>query len=84
MIEITRLLRKNLQPEWGRLDGNDDDEFDPQCKWAKRGYRYYLGVTQAHYPHEPELVEGGQLHIIGVPKNVRQVRPQGRTGRQFE
>lgn len=84
VIEVTRLLRKNLQPEGGRLDGNDDDEFDPQCKWAKPGYRYYLGVTQAHYPHEPELVEGGQLYIIGVPKNVRQVRPQGRTGRQFE
>ena len=75
VIEITHLLRKNLQPEWNRLDRNDDDEFDPRCKWAKRGYRYYLAVTQAHYPHEEELVEGGQLYIIGVPRNVRKVRP---------
>jgi chromosome segregation and condensation protein ScpB len=37
-----------------------------------RGYRYYLGVTQAHYPTtgEPELVEGGQLYIIAVSRNI--------------
>jgi len=41
-------------------------------KWVKRGYRYYLAVTQAHYPTtgESELVEGGQLYIIAVPKSI--------------
>ena len=78
VIEITHLLRKNLQGlDWGRFDRHDDDEFDERFKWAKRGYRYYLAATQAHYPivdemdEENELVEGGQLYIIAVPKNVR-------------
>jgi hypothetical protein len=39
---------------------------------VKRGYRYYLGVTQAHYTNaDPELVEGGQLYLFAVPKNLR-------------
>ena len=73
VIEITHLFRKNSQSsDWGRFDRHDDDEFDERFKWAKRGYRYYLGVTQAHYPAgDTELVEGGQLHIIGVPKSFR-------------
>lgn len=73
VIEITHLLRKNLQSsDWHRFDHHDDDEFDERCKWAKRGYRYYLAVTQAHYsPGDPELVEGGQLYIIAVPRSVR-------------
>ncbi len=73
VIEITQLLRKNSQSsDWGRFDRHDDDEFDERFKWAKRGYLYYLGVTQAHYPaDDPELVEGGQLYIIGVPKSFR-------------
>ena len=53
-------------------EGRAFDEFDERFKWAKRGYRYYLGVTQAHYSAgDPELVEGGQLYIIGVPKSFR-------------
>jgi hypothetical protein len=41
-------------------------------QWVKRGYRYYLADTQAHYsPDDTELVEGGQLYLIGVPKDVR-------------
>jgi hypothetical protein len=77
IIEITHLLRKNSKSSdsdrFDRHDGHDDDEFDERCKWAKRGYRYYLGGTQAHYSQDdPELVEGGQLFIIGVPRNVRQ------------
>ena len=44
----------------------------------KRGYRYYLADTQAHYsPGDPELVEGGKLWIIGAPRNVRQAPPRG-------
>jgi hypothetical protein len=58
--------------DWDRFDRRDEDELDERLKWAKRGYRYYLGVTQAHYPAgDAELVEGGQLYIIAVPRNVR-------------
>jgi hypothetical protein len=86
VIEITDLLRKNSKSSNAdRSDRHDEDEFDEQLKWAKRGYRYYLGDTQAHYPLEGELVEGGQLWIIGVPKNVRPARPRDENrGRQFE
>ena len=74
VIEITHLFRKNVQSsDWKRFERDDEDEFDERFKWAKGGYRYYLGVTQAHYIIEgdPELVEGGQLYVIGVPRNVR-------------
>ncbi|HMX16099.1 MAG TPA: PEP-CTERM sorting domain-containing protein [Rhodocyclaceae bacterium] len=30
-------------------------------------YRYYLGVTQAHYALGGELVEGGQLYLFAAP-----------------
>ena len=78
VIEITHLLRKNLQgSELDGFNSRDDDELDERLKWVKRDYRYYLSVTQAHYATgDPELVEGGQLWIIGVPKNVRQARPR--------
>ena len=86
VIEITDLLQRNSKSsDSNRFDRRDDEEFDERFKWAKRGYRYYLADTQAHYPLEPELVEGGQLWIIGVPKNVRQARPRDENrGRQFE
>jgi hypothetical protein len=85
VIEITSLLQKNVQSsDSDRFDRHDDDEFDERLKWVKHGYRYYLADTQAHYtPRTPtgdpdlELVEGGQLFIIGVPKNVRQAPPKG-------
>ena len=73
VIEITQLLRKNLQSsDWGRFDRHDDDEFDERCKWAKRGYRYYLGGHPgALSSGRQELVEGGQLYIIAVPRSLR-------------
>ena len=74
VIEITHLFRKNVQSsDWNRFERDDENEFDERFKWAKGGYRYYLGVTQAHYTikDDPELVEGGQLYVIGVPRNVR-------------
>jgi hypothetical protein len=73
VVDITHLLRKNQQgSDWDRVEGTDNDELHEKLKWAKRGYRYYLAVTQAHYsPDDPELVEGGQLYLIGVPKGVR-------------
>jgi hypothetical protein len=82
VIEITHLLRKDSQTsERNRSEREDEDGFDEQIKWAKRGYRYYLCDTQAHPPAgastDPELVEGGQLYIIGVPGNVRQAPPRG-------
>jgi Bacterial protein of unknown function (DUF839) len=90
VIEITHLLLKNRQGgDWDRFTRSDDEEFDEQFPWTRRGYRYYLGVTQAHPPvgenppFDVELVERGQLYIIGVPKNVRNVRPRGGTGDQF-
>jgi hypothetical protein len=73
VIEITHLLRKGSQgSERNRSERQDEDGFDEQIKWAKRGYHYYLCDTQAHYlTADPELVEGGQLYLIAVPKNVR-------------
>ncbi len=73
VIEITHLLRKYQQGwDWDRFERSDDDEFDERFTWTRRGYRYYLAVTQAHYlTDDPELVEGGQLYLIAVPKNVR-------------
>jgi hypothetical protein len=72
VIEITHLFKKNQSSDWDRFDSREDEEFDERLKWVKRGYRYYLGVTQAHYPTtgEPELVEGGQLYIIAIPKSI--------------
>jgi hypothetical protein len=73
VIEITHMFRKNLQgSDCDLFDSCDDGELDERFKWAKRGYRYYLGATQAHYPAgDTELVEDGQLYIIAVAKNVR-------------
>jgi hypothetical protein len=79
VIEITHLFRKNRQGwDWDRFERPDDDEFDERFTWTRRGYRYYLAVTQAHYAPlgadgqvDAELVEGGQLFLIAVPKNIR-------------
>jgi len=78
VIEITQFLRRNPQ-RWqqGVFDrhADDDDDFDPHYSWAKPGYRYYLGATQAHYNvGDPELVEGGQLFLLAVPRNLRPAR----------
>jgi hypothetical protein len=68
VIEITHLLRGQPR-DWGRDEDGDADE---AFSWAKRGHRYYLSVTQAHYnAGDAELVEGGQLYILAVPKNLR-------------
>jgi hypothetical protein len=81
VIEIFDLLRKRSEgkhsEDWdfisSRRGGDDDDGgFDDRLKWVKRNYRYYLGDTQAHYsPNDAELVEGGQLFLVGVPKSGR-------------
>lgn len=47
----------------------DITDFVEDADWAKRGMRYYLGVVQAHYSFGGELVEGGQLNVLGVPSN---------------
>jgi hypothetical protein len=78
IIEVTQLLRRT-PPHWqkGAYDRHDDDDedFDPAYSWARHGYRYYLGVTQAHYNiGEPELAEGGQLFLLAVPRNLRPAR----------
>lgn len=75
VIEITHLLQRNPRG-WGRYgwerDRDDDGDVDDGLRWTKRGYRYFLGVTQAHYSTgDAELVEGGQMYILGVPRNVR-------------
>ncbi|HEV7803408.1 MAG TPA: hypothetical protein VGP15_20215 [Burkholderiales bacterium] len=47
----------------------DDDSRRGKAPWAKQGYRYFLGDVQAHYlPGDAELVEGGQLFLMAVPK----------------
>jgi Bacterial protein of unknown function (DUF839) len=79
VIEITQVLGKNSPgSDWDRFERSNDDEVDERFKWARRGYRYYLAVTQAHYQpvsengqSDAELVEGGQLYLIAVPKGVR-------------
>jgi Bacterial protein of unknown function (DUF839) len=68
VIEVTSLF--------GKRDGDDDDDDDHRhdagTPWKKAGYRYYLGVVQAHYPNpDAELVEGGQLFLMGVARNTR-------------
>ena len=78
IIEITQLLRRNphhwLHGFFERHE-DDDDDFDAAYSWAKHGYRYYLGATQAHYnAGDPELVEGGQLFLLAVPRNLRAPR----------
>ncbi|HET9694502.1 MAG TPA: alkaline phosphatase PhoX [Steroidobacteraceae bacterium] len=38
------------------------------ASWYDSGRRYYLGTSQAHYPHETaSLVEGGQLYLFASP-----------------
>jgi hypothetical protein len=75
VIEITRLLRRNLQgPEADHSDSRGDDELDEGLKWVKRGYRYYLAISQAHYPAtgDPKLVERGHNSFpIAAPRNSR-------------
>ncbi len=72
VIEITQVLRGRGDGHgYGERDRDDDDEGN-RPEWMKRGYRYYLAVTQAHYnANDPELVEGGQLFVLGVPRQVR-------------
>jgi hypothetical protein len=78
VIEITSLLSKHPSDR-GRFgweererDEEEGDEADERLRWAKRGYRYYLSVTQVHLANpEAELVEGGQLYLIAVPRNLR-------------
>jgi hypothetical protein len=70
VIEVTQLLRSSQEHEGD--DDDQDDDGDNRLPWVKRGHRYYLGVTQAHYTNaDPELVEGGQLYLFAVPKNLR-------------
>ena len=37
------------------------------ASWFQAGRRYFLGVTQAHYPIPGELVEGGQFYLLASP-----------------
>jgi hypothetical protein len=80
VIEITSLLSKQPRDRgrfgWEERERDDDgDEADERFHWAKRGYRYYLSVTQSHNKIDPkvdpELVEGGQLYLIAVPRSLR-------------
>jgi hypothetical protein len=72
IIEVTSLFRKDDDDDRRHDRDDDDDDRDHRNTWMKKGYRYYLGVVQAHYPNpDVELVEGGQLFLMGVPKNAR-------------
>jgi hypothetical protein len=42
------------------------------ASWFDQGRRYYLGVTQAHYPNGAVLVEGGQFYIIASADTQRE------------
>jgi hypothetical protein len=65
IIEVTSLFDH-------RGDDDDHERHDAHTPWKKAGYRYYLGVVQAHYTNpDPELVEGGQLFLMGVPRRAR-------------
>ncbi|MGZ8155618.1 MAG: alkaline phosphatase PhoX [Burkholderiales bacterium] len=65
IIEVTQLFTRNNR------DGDDRERNDGRNRLIKEHYRYYLGVVQAHYPEDAELVEGGQLFLMGVPRNLR-------------
>lgn len=73
IIEVTALFGHGDRDNRNRgRDDDDDDRDDAKTPWKKPGYRYYLGVAQAHYPNpDVELVEGGQLFLMGVPRNAR-------------
>jgi hypothetical protein len=73
IIDVTHLFTKGRAPYAFDRRGHHDDEddFDDRVKWAKPGNRFYLGTVQAHYPLGGELVEGGQLFLLQVPKQAR-------------
>jgi hypothetical protein len=37
------------------------------ASWNEAGRRYYLATTQAHYPLDATLFEGGQLYLFASP-----------------
>ena len=47
------------------------------AQWYESGRRYFLGNMQAHYPIQGELVEGGQLYLMALPKPAA-AAPKGR------
>jgi hypothetical protein len=74
ILDVTHLFTKGRGAHRFHERDRDDheDEIDDRVKWAKPGTRFYLGTVQAHYPAgDSELVEGGQLFLLQVPKRVR-------------
>jgi len=76
IIEVTSLFlaggKDNDEGKRGDEGRRGDDRDGKGPRWMKKDKRYYLGVVQAHYPHpDAELVEGGQLFLMGVPKTSR-------------
>ncbi len=70
IIEVTDLLRPAKGLKWrGRQGGK---QVDAGFKGWRPDTRYFLATSQAHYalPQEPELVEGGQLFLLAVPKRA--------------
>jgi hypothetical protein len=43
-------------------------DYVQKARWARSDRRYYLAVTQAHYPIAGEAVEGGQLYLVSGPR----------------
>lgn len=74
IIDVTHFFTRGGRAPYAfnERDRHDrEDESDDRVKWAKPGNRYYLGTVQAHYPLGGELVEGGQLYLLQVPRNAR-------------
>jgi hypothetical protein len=70
IIEVTGLFLNGGKDDEEGKRGDDRDGKSP--RWMKKDKRYYLGVVQAHYNRgDAELVEGGQLFLMGVPKTSR-------------
>ena len=74
ILDVTHLFTKGRGGHRFHERDRDDheDEIDDRIKWAKPGTRFYLGTVQPHYSvGDAELVEGGQLFLLQVPKRVR-------------
>jgi hypothetical protein len=69
VIEVTDLLADDDGERHGH-HAQHDPHGQRAPAWRKDGQRYFLAVVQAHYGTDAELVEGGQLVLLSVPRHL--------------